>query len=105
MCFFSYRFRFDQVILVLRNLAWTEEHVDLLMEMLDINVYVHQVIQEVDVKSEMHVKVILAWMEEPANLSMEIVDINVYVPLVIVVHDVKQVCLHIDKQISLLLCR
>jgi hypothetical protein len=63
------------------------------MEMLDINVYVHQVIQEVDVKFEMHVKVILAWMVEPANLRMEMLDINVYVPLVIVVHDVKIVCI------------
>ncbi len=49
------------------------------MEMLDINVYVHQDIQELDVKFAMHVKVILVWMEEHVNLQMEILDINVYV--------------------------
>jgi len=54
-------------------------------------VYVHQGIQEVDVKFVMHVKVIHAWMEEPANPSMEIVVINVYVPLVLQVHNAKHV--------------
>jgi hypothetical protein len=41
-------------------LASMGEHVNLSMEMVDINVYVHQDIQEVDVKFAMHVKVILA---------------------------------------------
>jgi hypothetical protein len=36
------------------------EHVNLSMEMVDINVYVRQDTQEVDVKFVMHVKVILA---------------------------------------------
>jgi hypothetical protein len=59
--------------------------------MVDINVYVHQDIQEVDVKFVMHVKVILAWMEEHVDLSMEMVDINAHVHLVSQVHVVKQV--------------
>ncbi len=54
-------------------------------------VYVHQGLQELDVKFEMHAKVTLAWTEEHVNLLMEMVDTNVYVRLGIVVHDVKSV--------------
>jgi len=52
-------------------------------------VYVHQGLQELDVKFEMHVKVILVWTAAHVNLLMEMVDINVYVHLDIVVQDVK----------------
>jgi hypothetical protein len=55
------------------------EHVNLSMEMVDINVYVHQDIQEVDVKFVMHAKVILASTGERVNLSMEMVVFVVYV--------------------------
>jgi len=52
-------------------------------------VYVHQDIQEVDVKLVMHVKVIHAWMEERASLLTEMLAINVCVLVALVVHDVK----------------
>jgi hypothetical protein len=65
-------------------------------------VYVHQGLQELDVKFEMHVKVTLAWTEEHVNLSMGMVDINVYVRLDIVAHDVKIVCiLHVFMLLSI----
>ncbi len=66
-------------------------------------VYAHQVLREVDVKFEMHVKVTLAWTEEHVSLLMEMVDINVYVRLGIVVQDVKQVRLSIEQQLLLFL--
>jgi hypothetical protein len=67
----------------------------------DSLVNVHQGLQELDVKFEMDVKVILAWTEEHVNLSMGMVDINVYVHLDIVVHDVKQVRLSIEQRLLL----
>ncbi len=56
-------------------------------------VYVHQDIQEVDVRSEIHVKVIHAWTVVHANLLTAMAVINVCVLVDLVVHDVKQVCL------------
>jgi hypothetical protein len=59
--------------------------------MVAIVVHVHQDIQEVDVKFEMHVKVILAWTGEHVNRSIAMVDINVYVHQALLANDVKQV--------------
>ncbi len=64
-------------------------------------VYVHQDIQEVDVKFVMHVKVIPVWTEEHANPLMEMVVINVYVPLDLVDYVVKLVCIqHVSKYLE-----
>jgi len=83
-------------MLVLRIHVWTVAHV-FQMGLEDSLVNVHQVLRELDVKFEMHVKVILAWTAEHVNLSMEMVDINVYVHLDIVAQDVKQVRLSVGQ--------
>jgi hypothetical protein len=62
-------------------------------------VYVHQDIQEFDVKFGMHAKVILAWTVVHASLLTAMVVINVYVPLVLVVHNVKLVGIMHDSML------
>ncbi len=59
--------------------------------MVDFVVYVHQDIPAVDVKFEMHVKVIHAWMVVHANLSIAILAIIVYALVALAVHGVKLV--------------
>jgi hypothetical protein len=57
------------------------------------DVYVHQDIQEVDVKFVMHVKVIHAWTVVHVNLLTAIMATSVYALVALVDPVVKQVCL------------